>query len=115
MSDSVLSVWVSTMHQCAAVHLALTSLTGLHHTVVVCSLVSFGRRLTVQEHIDLGFSRTSRDCNNMQKLLDWFDGHDPFQIPHNMVCNEKVTCDTAEELGAIINEHLDGVKIYGIE
>jgi len=101
MSDSVLSVWVSTMHQCAAVHLALTSLTGLHHTV--------------QEHIDLGFSRTSRDCNNMQKLLDWFDGHDPFQMPDNMVCNEKVTCDTAEELGAIINEHLDGVKIYGIE
>jgi hypothetical protein len=102
------SVWVSTMHQCAAVHLALSSLTGLHHTV--------------QEHVDIRFSRASRDCTDMQKLLDWLDGHDPFQMPDDklyslssgLVANDEVTCDTAEELGALINQRLDGLRFDDI-
>jgi len=67
MTESVCSVWVSTMHQCAAVHLSLSSLTGLHHSV--------------QEHVDIGLSRASRDCSDKQKLLDWLDGHDRLRMP----------------------------------
>jgi len=103
MSESMYSVWVSTMHQCAAGDLALLSLTVLHRTA--------------QEHVDLGFSRASRDCTDMQKLLDWFDGHDPFQMPDDklyslssgLVSSDAVACDMAEELGAVTNERMDGV------
>jgi len=59
MTESVRSVWVSTMHQSAGVHLALSSLTGLHQTA--------------QEHVDVSVARATRDCTDMDKLLQWLD------------------------------------------
>jgi len=58
----------------------------------------------------------------MQKLLDWFDGHDPFQMPDDklyslssgLVGSDAVTCDTAEDLRAVINERMGGVYFYEV-
>ena len=34
MTESVRKLWVYSMHACAAIHDAMTSLTGKHHTTV---------------------------------------------------------------------------------
>jgi len=108
MSETVRAVWVATMHQEAAVHLALSTVTGLHHRD--------------QQHVDLGHSRAARDCSDTQQLLDWLDSNDPFHMPDGklyslssgVVADEAVTCDTAEEIGAAISKRVDGAKFYEI-
>jgi len=111
MTESVHSLWVSTMHQCAGVHLALSSLTGLHQTA--------------QEHVDVSVARATRDCTDMDKLLQWLDGHNPFQMSDDslyslssgVVASAEVTSDTsdnAKEIGAAVNLHMDSVGFYDI-
>lgn len=108
MTESVRSVWVSTMHHCAAVHLALLTVTGLH--------------FTSQDHVDVSPSRAARDCCDMQKLLDWIESHDPFSMPDErlyslstgVVASDDVTCDMAEEIGSQINSRVDGIRFYDI-
>jgi hypothetical protein len=66
MTKSVSTVWVSTLPQCATVHLAMYSLTSLHQTN--------------QEHVDMGVSRVRRDVVDMKKFEDWLDVNDPFDV-----------------------------------
>ena len=50
----------------AAVHLALTELSGLHSAS--------------QQHTDVGLSQVCRDCSDLQKFLDWLQASDPFSV-----------------------------------
>ena len=54
--ESVRVVWVLTMHHCASVHLVMSSLTGL--------------QAVNQQHVDIGISRATRDCGDLQKIVD---------------------------------------------
>ena len=65
MTESVRQQWVYRMHACAAIHGAITSLTG-SISLPVISIVEFGE------------ARRQHDLRDMNKFLDWFRSHDPF-------------------------------------
>ena len=65
MTESVRQEWVYSMHACASIHDAMTSLTGKKHT-------------TSHQHVEFGTARREHDMRDMSKILDWFHVHDPF-------------------------------------
>jgi hypothetical protein len=111
MTESVRTLWVGTMHQGAQVHLAMSNLTDLHEVN--------------QDHVDIGYSRASRDCSDMQKFIEWLESNDPFSLhdgklhslSSGLVASDSdgVTADTAEEIGAAIQQKINGLKFYEIK
>jgi len=71
-TDSVRSLWIGMLHHSAAVHLALTELSGLHSAS--------------QQHTDVGLSQVCRDCSDLQKFLDWLQASDPFSVQTRKMC-----------------------------
>lgn len=67
ITESVCSTWIHSVHTCASVHEAMTSLTNLHH-------------VTSEQHIELGKSRISRDCRDICSMISWLDTYEPFDI-----------------------------------
>lgn len=57
MHDCVRSVWVSTMHECANMHLAMSSMTG------TCS--------GSEGHVEVRAARGHKDCKDLQKIVDY--------------------------------------------
>jgi len=106
VEESVRTVWVHTMHQSAAIHLAMTSKTGLQTPCV--------------EHADVGTARTRRDAHDLEKIIDWLRLHNPFVSSDGMLrclssgvtaCDaDGVNCDLAETIGASIHSKLDEEK-----
>jgi len=95
------------LHHSAAVHLALSELTGLHSVS--------------QQHVDVGLSRVRRDCSDLQKFLDWLQANDPFLDADSRLRSlsaglvdeaDNLTCDSAEEVGAEIHKHWNDVAFY---
>lgn len=107
MSEIVRTLWVGTMHQGAQVHLAMSNLTDLHEVN--------------QDHVDIGYSRANRECSDMHKLIEWLESNDPFSLHDSKLRslssglvasdNDDVTADTAEEVGAAIQQNMNGLKI----
>ena len=99
--ESVRSVWVHTLHQCASIHLSMTTLTGL--------------QTGAQEHGDIGFSRSKRDCSDLKKILDWlvFPDNRLRSLSSGLTAtdDDKVTCYDAEYVGSLIHGNWDGVGI----
>jgi len=105
LTASVRLSWVYTMHQCAAVHNAMTNFTGLHHK-------------TSEQHAEMSHSRVKRDMTDQQKILTWFENHNPFNQPNSLPCNltsgltaddvDTVNCDEAERIGNAIQQQLNG-------
>ena len=108
ITESVRLLWVKSMHRCADVHNAMCSLTGLQHR-------------SSEQHVELGISRVKRDNSDLQKLVAWFDIHDPFQpnepllrsLSSGLAAKEtdKVNCDDAEQVGQHIQASLNGVCV----
>jgi len=106
----VRSLWVGTLHHTAAVHLAMSELTGLYSVT--------------QQHVDLGVSRVNRDSVDLQKFVDWLEVSDPFSeddgrlrslVSGVVVCEtDRVTCDSAEGVGRAINERWNDVSFYDV-
>ena len=65
MRDSVRLVWVGSMHRCASVHEDMTTLTKM-------------KLNTSEQHVDLTSSCRKRDIKSMEKIISWFDTHNPF-------------------------------------
>ena len=96
MSESVRSTWIYSMHRCAGVHNAMCSLTNNRH-------------LGNQNHVDLRPSRIARDIEDMNKLSNWLDEHDPFDestpvlrnLANGKIADEslKIDCDQVEQVG----------------
>lgn len=94
VKESVRTIWTNSMHQCASVHLAMSALTGQHHK-------------TSEQHIELGKSRIKRDNEDLEKLFDWFDNHEPFDINEpalkslttgiSVSVEDHINCDQAED------------------
>jgi len=98
--ESVRMVWVLTMHQCASIHLAMSTLTGLESAN--------------QQHADVGISRATRDCRDLKKVLDWLEINNPFfsgndclrSLSSGLVAgdDDNINCDSAEEVGEAIQK-----------
>ena len=108
MTESVRHQWVHSMHRCASVHSAMTTLTDLSTN-------------TSDQHAELGVSRCKRDAQDIEKLISWFDDHDPFDCSSNdlrslstglsATDDDGISCDRAEEIGLEIQKTLDEVNV----
>ena len=99
MTESVRLTWVRSMHKCASIHEAMSSLTGMN-------------KQTSADHVDLGKARAHRDGQDFKKFLQWFDIHDPFKQGRHLIClssgvttgdNDGINCDSAEDIGTRIH------------
>jgi len=66
VDESVRTVWLSTMHECANVHLAMSSMTG--------------SQSGNQDHVELGATRVDRDRRDLDKILDYLAENSPFMV-----------------------------------
>ena len=66
MTDSVRLVWVGSMHRRADIREAMTTLTYMKHN-------------TSEQHVELTL-RGRRDMKSMEKIMSWFDTHNPFDL-----------------------------------
>ena len=109
MTEGVRHMWVHSMHRCASVHNAMTKLTKLQLT-------------SSEQHVELGNARCERDNNDLAKIAEWFDQHNPFHPDSDSKLrslssgitaedNDGVNCDLAEEVGAVIHSKLDNIPI----
>ena len=106
MSDSVRNLWVSTLHQCAAVHQSMVSVTKTIHQ-------------TSEQHVELGVSRKKRDFEDFMKVCAWVDQFNPFDIAdgrlrslsNGLACsvNDDINCDEAEEVGRTLQGNNDNI------
>ena len=82
------------MHRCAEVHESLSILTNLIHA-------------NNERHIELGRCRKKRGNTDLQKLLLWFNCHEPFDLAEfrlkslstGLVASDDINCDNAEAVG----------------
>ena len=65
ITESVRLLWLGSMHRCAGVHDAMTTLTKL-------------KLRTSEQHVELTTSRSKRDNSDIDVLLTWFNTNDPF-------------------------------------
>ena len=108
ITESVLVMWVSSMHRCAGIHNAMGNLTGQLHR-------------TSEQHIDLGTSRIKRDNSDLKKLIEWFDTREPFDPSQPLLRSlasgvtatdgDGINCDGSENAGFLIQEKLNSVCI----
>ena len=106
VNESVRVMWVNSMHRCASVQNAMCNLTGLQHR-------------TSEQHIELGKSRVKRDNEDLTKLMNLFEIHNPFDVTESLLKSLStgltisdmmdVNCDEAEKVGYAIQSKLDGV------
>ena len=88
MTDSVVLTWVHTMHVCASMHDAMTTLTGNTHK-------------TSNQHVELGKSRMKRDNDDLEKVCTWFESHNPFD-ENNSLLRSIATGVTSTEADSIV-------------
>ena len=109
MTEGVRHMWIHSMHRCASVHNAMTTLTKLQLN-------------SSEQHVELGIARCKRDNNDLAKVAEWFDQHNPFDSDSDTKLrslstgitaedNDGINCDLAEEIGAVIHSKLDNVPI----
>ena len=67
MTESVRLQWIYTMHKCAGVHNAMTTITNSEHR-------------TSEQHVDLRTSRSHRNFRDLSKIQEWFNHHEPFNL-----------------------------------
>src|SRR6218665_1288910 len=111
MSESVRLTWIKTVHICANLHDALCHLGGLVNQ-------------TREEHSEFGKSQSRRDGNDLTKISDWFELHDPFKTNDSELrsissgltssVGNGINCDMAEEIGAKIQMKLDDKRFSDV-
>ena len=77
--------------------------------------------MTSEQHIELGFSRSKRDFQDLSKIQEWFGQHEPFDLNEprlhslssGLTANDGdgINCDQTEVVGAKIQKRLDNVTI----
>ncbi len=76
---------------------------------------------TSEQHVELRSSRCSRDFQDLSKIKEWFDQHEPFNLDEDGLCSlssgltavdgDGINCDRTEEVGARIQKKFDHVSI----
>jgi len=113
VSESVRTIWVTSVHKTGANKTALTELTDLeycHETI---------------QHPELGKSRTKRDIDDISKILEFLELHNPFSISDSRLRSltsgiaaadsDNINCDNAEEIGSVIMLKMDGIPFSNIK
>ena len=108
MTETVRLQWIYSMHKCAGVHEAMTSMTNVKHK-------------TSEQHIELGTSRSNRDFADLHNIQEWFNQHEPFDLNEPRLRSlssgltssdgDDVNCHKTEEVGAHIEKKLDNMKV----
>ena len=107
-TEAVRLMWVYSMHSCAQVHDAMTSLTGLAHR-------------TSEQHVEFISARRKRDVDDMAVVFNWVSQHNPFHPsqPELQLLSSGLTasdgdginCDAVEEIGQSIQRTLNKVNV----
>ena len=103
--ENVHHLWVSSISYTAAVHNAMTDLSGV-------------RTATSEQHLGLGFKRRLSDYEDMVKFFKWFECRNPFAFDdshlHSLstgavsdIAKDDTNCENAEALGLSIQQSLD--------
>ena len=59
--------WILSMHKCAGIHEAMTMMTDI-------------KTKASEQHIELGRPRCKHDFQDLLKIQEWFDQHEPFDV-----------------------------------
>lgn len=112
VTDNVRLVWTETLHQCAAVHSAMQSLTKMELDIS-------------SDHVDMSKSRIRRDIIDVAKFVDWFKTFDPFSQSDNHLRSlssgvtategDGINCDRVEQVGTNIQQQIDGLAFTDIQ
>ena len=94
------------MHRCAEIHSSMSSLTSLLH-------------VSSEQHVELGVSRKRRDNTDLQKIISWFNNHNPFSFTEpclkslstRLIATEGISCNDAETVGENIQKSLDNLTV----
>jgi hypothetical protein len=106
--ENVRHLWVSSINYTAAVHEAMTSLSG----------VKVG---TSEQHLEMGFNRRLSDFEDSRKFFEWFETRNPFTYEDtnlhslstgvvSVIGKDMVNCENAEAIGQSIQQSLDNVN-----
>ncbi|XP_065901877.1 uncharacterized protein [Dysidea avara] len=108
ITESVCLQWILSMHKCAGVHEAMTTMTNM-------------KTNASEQHIALGRSRCKRDFQDLLKIQECFDQHEPFDLNEvklrslssglTTTAGDGINPDKAEEVGLNIHVQLDGLNV----
>ena len=108
MTESVRHQWVYTMHACAAIHGAMSTLTGKQHQ-------------RSEQHVYMGRARCNHDCRDVRKIMEWYVVHDLFDgtvpqlrsLVRGLTAREGggINCDETEKVGELIKRSMDGKSV----
>jgi hypothetical protein len=111
-TETVRLMWILTMHKCGEVFESISSFTGLAH-------------ITSEQHVEMGESRIKRDNADLNNIISWLSLHDPFMQSDNNLRSlstgltssesDNVNCDVAEQIGATIQQKLDGSAFWSVK
>ena len=85
ITEGVRLQWIYSMHKCAGVHAAMTTMTNL-------------KKKASEQHVELDTSRSKRDFQHLIKIRECFNQHEPFDL-------KKVLC-----LAATDGDHINPDK-----
>ena len=107
ITENVHLQWIYTMHKCAGVHNAMTTITNSEHRAS-------------EQHVDLRTSRSHRDFRDLGQIQEWFSDHEPFELYEYKLRslssglttteNDGINCHNTEEAGWKIQEHLNNIN-----
>ena len=113
MTESVRHMWVLSLNYSAAIHDAMTELTGVSTK-------------TSEQHVDIGTTRCTRDNEDFMKFKCWLEERNPFTYKDehlhslstgiiSVIDKDNVNCEKAEDLGAVIQQDLDNSSISAVK
>ena len=100
ITETVRLQWIYSMHKCAGIHNAMTTITNSEHR-------------TSEQHVDLGTSRSNRDFRDLSKIQEWFNHHKLRSLSSGLTATDGdgINCHNTEEVGRKIQKHLDNISV----
>ena len=104
--ESTRNQWISTAHQFASVHDAMTRLTH-------------AEQASSDQHKDMTEARIKRDEEDFEKIYTWLKDHNPFDksdkklksLSSGVVFEKELSCESPEEVGRSIQKQLDDMSV----
>ena len=108
ITESVCLQWILSMHKYAGIREAMTMMTNM-------------KTKANEQHIEFGRSRCKHDFQDLLKIQEWFDQHEPFDVKEvklrslssglTTTKGDDINPHKAEEVGLEIQMQLDGLNV----
>ena len=108
ITESVRLQWIYSMRKCAGIYDAMTTMMNL-------------KNKASEQHIELGNSRCKHDFQDLVKIQEWFDQHEPFHTNEGKLQSlssgltatdsDGINPDKTEKVGMKIHMQLDGLNV----